>query len=119
MLFGDVIAIALSIVGFLASLQGLWLVCLAMWPQRVRRAVDRCERQAGRCFLVGVVLTGLFALVVAVIAGKGGTVGQLTAFALGFLYLVYAGIGVTALATHIGRRLASPADAERHWKATV
>jgi len=119
MLFGDVIAIGLSIAGFLASLQGLWLVCLAMWPRRVGRAAERCERNGIKSFLVGVALTGLVVLVIAVVAKRLGTAGQLAAWTIGFLYLVYSGVGTAGLVTHLGKRLSSPADAERPWKATV
>jgi hypothetical protein len=119
MLFGDVIAIGLSIAGFLASLQGLWLVCLAMWPRRVARAAERCERNGIKSFLVGVALTGVVALVIAIVGKRLGTAGQLAAWTLGFLYLVYSGIGTAGLVTHLGKRLSSPADAERPWKATV
>jgi hypothetical protein len=119
MLFGDVMAIGLSIAGFLLSLQGLWLVCLAMWPRRVARTAERCERNGIKSFLVGVLVTGGFLLASVVVAKRLGTAGQLAAWALGFLFLIFSGIGTTGLVTHLGKRLSSPADADRPWKATV
>jgi len=118
MLFGDVIAIALSIIGFLLSLQGLWLVSQALWPGRVEIATRHCSTGNLKCFFVGlpVTLVGVF---FAAVVAKAGTFGQLSAFAVAFLYLVYANVGVAGFVTHIGRRLSSPADADRPWKATV
>ena len=118
MLFADVLAIALSIAGFLLSLQGLWLLCRALWPARVAEAAGRCEHERVMCFLAGAGVTAGF-FVVSAVAGKLGTAGQLVAFALGLVYLVYAGVGMAGFVTHIGQRLASPADADRPWKATI
>src|SRR4051795_2571350 len=119
MLFGDVMAIALSIAGFLLSLQGVWLVCLAMGPRRVARAAERCERNGIKSFLVGLLLTGFAVLAIAVLGGRLGTAGQLAGWSIGFVYLVYSGVGTAGLVTHLGKRLSSPADADRPWKATV
>jgi hypothetical protein len=118
MLFGDVIAIALSILGFLLSLQGLWLVSHALWPQRVEATTGRCGTGSLKCFLVGLPVTLVGAFFAAVVA-RAGTFGQLSAFAVALLYIVYANVGVAGFVTHIGRRLASPVDADRPWKATV
>jgi len=118
MLFGDVIAIALSIIGFLLSLQGLWLVSQALWPGRVEIATRHCGNGNLKCFLVGVPVT-LAGVFFAAVVAKAGTFGQLSAFAVGLLYIVYANVGVAGFVTHIGRRLSSPADADRPWKATV
>src|SRR5438045_5990711 len=119
MLFGDVMAIGLSIAGFLLSLQGVWLVCLAMWPRRVARAAERCERNGVKSFFVGVLLTGVAVLAIALLGKRLGTAGQLAGWAIGFLYLVYSGVGTAGLVTHLGKRLSSPADADRPWRATV
>ena len=118
MLFGDVIAIALSIIGFLLSLQGLWLVSQALWPGRVEKATSHCGKGNLRCFLMGLPVTLIGAFFAAVVA-RAGTFGQLSAFAVALLYIVYANVGVAGLVTHIGRRLSSPVDADRPWKATV
>ena len=119
MIMADTFAIALSIVGFLLSLQGLWLVSRAVWPERVRLSAGRCERNAIRSFFVGAVVTTLM-VVLATITGKAmGAVGQVIAWAIVSLYTVYANVGVAGLATHVGRRLPSPADERTPWRATV
>jgi hypothetical protein len=119
MILSDVVAIALSIIGFLLSLQGLWLVCRALWPARVERAAQRCERNGVACFFVGMVVSGAI-LLVATIGGKTlGAPGQLAGFGLLFFFLILSGIGTAGLVTHIGRRLESPADASRPWRATI
>ncbi|MDB5301738.1 MAG: hypothetical protein JWO87_3401 [Phycisphaerales bacterium] len=115
----DIWAIGLSIVGFLLSLQGLWLLCRALWPNRVEAAAMRCQRNAIACFFVGAVVAGVTFAVAAVVANRFGTPGQFAGFALAFLFLMFAGIGSSGFVTHIGRRLASPTDAERPWRATV
>jgi hypothetical protein len=119
MIMADTVAIALSIIGFLLSLQGLWLVSAALWPRRVRLAAGRCEVNAIRSFFVGVVVTTIM-VVVTTIAGKAmGAVGQVIAWAIVSLYTVYANVGVAGLATHVGRRLPSPADERMPWRATI
>jgi hypothetical protein len=118
MLFGDVIAISLSIIGFLLSLQGLWLVSQALWPGRVEIATRHCGKGNLKCFLVGVPVTLVGAFFAAVVS-RAGTFGQLSAFAVALLYVVYANVGVAGFVTHIGRRMSSPVDADRPWKATV
>src|SRR3954447_15082870 len=119
MLFGDVMAIGLSIAGFLLSLQGVWLVCLAMWPRRVARAAERCERNGIKSFFIGLLLTGFAVLAIALLGSRLGTAGQLAGWSIGLLYLVYSGVGTAGLVTHLGKRLSSPADADRPWKATI
>jgi len=119
MLFGDVIAIALSIIGFLFSLQGLWLVCRALWPARVQAATVRCRENGVASFFLGLPVM-VATLVVAVGIGKRlGTFGILAGLTIGLLLLIYSSIGTAGLATHLGERLASPVDADRPWRATV
>ena len=106
MLFGDVIAISLSIIGFLLSLQGLWLVAQALWPERVETATRHSGSRSLVCFGVGLPVTAITAFFAAVVA-RAGTFGQISAFSAALLYLVYANVGVAGFVTHIGRRLAS------------
>ena len=118
-IYGDVMAIALAIIGFLLSLQGLWLVCRALWPKRVHAAAGRCERQGVLCFLLGLLITGLALLMATVIGKSLGVPGQMMSFVILFSYLIFAGIGTAGFVTHIGRRLVSPVDAARPWRATL
>ena len=115
----DVWAIALSIIGFLLSLQGLWLVCRALWPAAVERASGRVRDHGVACFFVGL-LVSLIIISIAVAAGRrAGAPGQVLAYILLFFYLIMTGIGTSGLATHIGRGLASPIDAIQPWRRTV
>lgn len=115
----DVVAIALSVVGFLLSLQGLWLLCRALWPQRVDASALRCERNGIACFFVGLIVTGIMLLVVRLAAAKLGAPGKLAAFVVLFFYIMFSGVGTSGFVTHIGRRLPSPADNGRAWRTAI
>lgn len=116
---GDSVALALSIIGFLLSFQGLWLLCRALWPRRVERAARRCREHAIASFLVGVIVSGIVVGVLLIIATRLGTFGQLAAWVGGGLFIIYANVGTSGFVTHLGQRLASPTDRERPWRATV
>jgi hypothetical protein len=118
MLMADVFSITLSVVGFLLALQGLWLVSRALWPTRVGEAAKRCRGSLWLLLLAGLPATVLM-VILAVVVKRAGAGGQAGAFMVVCLWLVWANIGVAGLATHIGQRLASPADQDRPWKATV
>ena len=118
MLMADTVAILLAVVGFLLSLQGLWLFCRALWPNKVIASATRCGRNPLKSLLAGVVVTLLMMLGTA-LAGALGAPGQGLAFAIISAYVVFSGIGVAGLATHMGQRLSSPADDRRPWAATV
>src|SRR5690348_8639111 len=76
MLLGDVAAITLSIIGFLLSLQGLWLLCRALWPNRLRKTAE-CSRRWLACFFVGLPVSAS-AILLAIFIGKTfGAVGQI------------------------------------------
>ena len=119
MLLADIFSIALSIVGFLLSLQGLWMISRALWPTRVRNASLRIHRNSVASFFLGLLIILVVIIVAIVTAKRGGAPGQFFAFALGSAFVVYANVGVAGLATHIGQRLPSPVDSDRPWRATV
>ena len=118
MIVADTIGILLAVVGFLLSLQGLWLFCRALWPNKVIASATRCGRNPVKSLLAGVVVTALMMAVTGV-AGQVPGPGQALAFVLFSFYVVFSGIGVAGLATHMGQRLSSPADDRRPWAATV
>jgi hypothetical protein len=118
MVVADTVAILLAVVGFLLSLQGLWLFCRALWQNKVIAAATRCGRNPIKSFVAGVVVTVLMVIAVALV-GRAGQPGQLLAFGIVSLYVIFSGIGVAGLATHMGQRLSSPADDRRPWAATV
>lgn len=119
MLMADTMAITLVIVGLLVAFQGLWLLASALWPARVAGAADVCERRAWLCFLVGLPIAFLAIAVIAVVGKTLGGPGQFLAFMLTSLLVIYSQVGVAGLVTHIGRRLRSPVDADRPWRATL
>lgn len=116
---GDSVAVALSILGFLLALQGVWLVCRALWPRRVERATEQCRRRAITSFVVGAVISGIVIFALILSASRLGTFGQLAAWVLGGLFLIYASVGTSGFVTHMGQRLASPSDIDRPWRATI
>jgi hypothetical protein len=118
MLMADTVAILLAVVGFLLSLQGLWLFCRALWPNKVIASATRCGRNPVKSLLAGIVVT-LLMMLATVLAGQVPGPGQILAFGIVSLYVVFSGIGVAGLATHMGQRLSSPTDDRRPWAATV
>jgi len=119
MILSDVIAIALSIIGFLLSMQGLWLLCRAMWPVKVEAASQRCEKNGLSCFFLGLPCTLILLLIATAASRRLGAPGQMLGFVILFFYVMFAGVGMAGLADHIGRRLPSPADAGRPWRSAV
>jgi len=119
MFLGDITAIALGVIGFLLSLQGLWLLCRALWPTRVERAAECCRRSGVASFFVGIPITLVVVLFAIFIGRRGGTPGQLAAWVIGGIFFIYAGTGMSGLVTFIGERLASPVDSIRPWRSTI
>lgn len=115
----DVMAIVLSVVGFLLSLQGLWLFCRAMWPNKVIASATRCGRNPVKSFIAGVVVTLLMIVATALVGQAGGAPGQVAGFGIVSLYVIFSGIGVAGLVTHMGQRLSSPTDDRRPWASTL
>lgn len=119
MFLADVTAIALSIIGFLVSLQGLWLMCRALWPRRVRQTAQRCESNRIASLLIGVPITVVVLGLSGALARRGGMPGHVVGWTLASIFLLYAGTGMSGFVTFVGERLSSPADALRPWWATV
>lgn len=118
MLMADVFSITLSILGFFLALQGVWLLCLALWPRGVARAQAIEQDQPLRAVFVGAPLTlGVF--LVAVMSSQVGGPAQAFGFALLAGWLLFASVGVAGFASLIGERLASPVDERRPWRRTV
>ena len=118
MLVADTFAIALTILGILLSFQGLWLLCRALWPDRTIRSADRCKSNPVLSFVIGLPITGLMMLISGAASAAGGP-GQAVSLIVFTVWLFYAGIGTAGLATHIGKRLESPIDEFRPWRATL
>ena len=69
---GDVWGVTLFIIGFLLSLQGLWLVCRALWPERVEAAAAKCETHRVSSFFTGL---GIMFITILVGVGAAKTLG--------------------------------------------
>ena len=118
-MYNVVLGFALSIIGFLLSLQGLWLLSLALFPRRVARAADRCRHHGIASFFVGILITGVALLIGAVLARRGGGPRHGVGGLFLSLFTLYAGVGMSGLVTFIGQRLPTPSDAIRPWRTTV
>src|SRR5262249_25595466 len=70
-------------------------------------------------FFVGLPISAAVVLASVALNKLSGTFGKIAAIAVVCVYMVYAHTGVSGLATFIGQRLPSPADAERPWKSTL
>jgi len=119
MLLADTMAIFLVVLGFMLALPGLWLLCRGLWPNKVNSAALICAKSLHKPFLVGLPITLTVAILASGLKALPGPLGTILAGALICLYLMQASVGVAGLATSIGERLASPADAGRPWRATL
>lgn len=118
MLMADALVVTLVIVGFLLAFPALWLVWRALAPRSVELASQRCVANPIKSVLLGLVMLGGTVLVAGVVGGAG-VPGNVIAVAVVCCYVLWAHLGVAGFVTHLGRRLPSPADAERPWKATL
>jgi hypothetical protein len=119
MLIADTMAVFFVTVGLMVSFVALWLLARALWPKRSEAAASRLERGLVASFLLGlpiallaVVATILVAKIPAALAGPG-------AIAIVCLFVTYSSVGVSGLATLVGRRLPSRVDAESPFRQTV
>ncbi|HXG66371.1 MAG TPA: hypothetical protein VNO70_14830, partial [Blastocatellia bacterium] len=88
-------------------------------PNAAAAACNRTSRNLLIPFLAGLPVTAVMLITAGAIKNIAGGAGVIAAGAVVCLYLIYASTGVAGLATTIGRRLKSPDDAERPWKATL
>lgn len=119
MLMADTMAVFFVVVGLMVSFVGLWLLARGMWPKRVVAAAERFERGVMVPFLAGLPLS-LVAFIATVLVSKlPGPFGGILAGAIVCAYIAFANVGISGLATCIGRRLASGADAANPWRPTL
>jgi hypothetical protein len=119
MLMADTMAIFFVVLGLLLALPGLWLLSLGLWPRAVAESADACSRGLVKPFFAGLPVTLLMIVAAAALNRVPGAVGNISAIAVVCAYMIFAHAGVAGLASCIGRRLASPADRERPWRATL
>lgn len=116
MLFADTMAIFFVIVGLLLTFPSIWLLCRGLWPGRVQRA---SEVVGMKSFFIGLPITAL-AVFIVIVAGKiPGPPGQIAGVLSFSALFLFAQVGVSGIATHLGRRLSSPVDEEKPWRATL
>ena len=111
MLMADVAIWTALFVGLMVVLPAVWLLFGALWPSAVQRAQERIPRRPYLTFFVGLGVSFLLTAVVAILGqvNAAPVALVLSAFALGWSL-----VGVSALARHVGTRLASPGDPA--WK---
>jgi hypothetical protein len=118
MLMADAFAITLTIIGFLLAYPALWLVCRGFWPEQVARAETRAATQPFRSFFCGALIWAL-GIGWAALIGSAGGLGAFISVASICVLICWAHLGVAGLVTHLGKRLPSPVDADRPWRATL
>jgi hypothetical protein len=119
MLMADTMSIFFVVVGLMLAFPGLWLLCRGLWPAVVESAADRCNRGLWSSLLLGVPISFLMIVVAAVLLNVLGAAGKIAGIGVICLYVLQANTGVAGFVTSIGRRLASPVDRERPWRATL
>ena len=119
MLMADTLAIFLVVLGFLLALPGLWLLCLGLWPNAVARTSADCMSGLLFPFLVGIPISVVAFFATAFASSSLGPASGFVSIAIVCLYVLFASVGIAGLTTAIGKRLPSPVDIERPWKATI
>ena len=119
MLMADTMSIFFVIVGLMLAFPALWLLCSGLWPATVAAATERCGRSFWSSFIAGVPITILMIVLAKILFSIATPGGKIAGFTVVCLYLLQANAGVAGLAAAVGRKLASPIDKERPWRATL
>lgn len=115
----DTMAIFFVILGLLIACPALWLLCRGLWPDIVASAKTDCTKTLFKPFMVGLPITGAAIFAVILLGKLPQPMGGISSLGLLCLFISYASTGVAGLATVVGERLPSPADAQCPWKATI
>jgi hypothetical protein len=115
----DTLAIFFAVLGMLLACPGLWLLCRGLWPTTVADCAEDYRRSLWKPFAVGIPITVLIVVLASMVSKLPGAFGGIGAAVTICLFITYASAGVAGLATVIGDRLPSPADAQCPWKATI
>lgn len=119
MLMADTVKIFLIVLGSLLSLCAFWLFCRALWPSLVKKSQSHCQEKALKCFLLGLPVSAVPILAFLILVNAPQPVLKMVGFAIFFLYLVYANIGVSGLVTMMGERLREGSSHTSPWRITL
>ncbi len=119
MLMADTMAWVFGILGLMLALPGLWLLCRGLWPRTVELATLDCQKGLLFPLLVGIPIAGLTVATVSVVSKSPEPWNGILSILTISLAILFASNGIAGLATVVGQRLPSPADADRPWNATI
>jgi hypothetical protein len=119
MLMADTMAYFFTVLGLMLATPGLWLLCRGLWPDLVIDSSAYCRRSLVKPFFIGLPIAILAVITVAILSKLPQPAAAISIIGYICLLLIYAHIGVTAIASILGERLPSPADKDRPWNATV
>lgn len=114
----EVHAVVALVIGLLIAFPALALLCRALWPDAVEAASLVSRERPLRSLFAGAAVIGPGLVLITVLGKAPGPGKAASALLLAALFL-YAYVGVTGLAGHVGARLPSPGDAARPWLATL
>ncbi len=119
MLMADTVKIFLIVLGSLLSLCAFWLFCRALWPSLVKKSQSHCQEKALKCFFLGLPISAVPIIAFLILVNLPQPILKIIGFAIFFLYLVYANIGVAGLVTMMGERLREGTSPASPWGTTL
>jgi hypothetical protein len=119
MIMADTLAIFFTVLGLMLATPALWLLCRGLWPDLVLHSAVHCRHSLVKPFFIGLPIAVFGIIGVAVLSKFPQPLAAITIIGFICLILIYAHVGVTAIASVLGERLPSPADIDRPWNATV
>lgn len=100
----DVYIVVYTLLGILICLPALLLALNLLMPQITRRIETRLEQTPGKSFVMGVPVTAVFLLFIAVMANIPG-VGQGSAFLAGFVSMGLGTLGAAGMSRLLAKRV--------------
>ena len=119
MLMADTMAIFFTVLGLMLATPALWLLCRGLWPDLVTQSAVYCRRSLLVPFFIGLPIAVVSVITVIVLSKLPQPFAAIGIIGFICLTLIYAHVGVSAIASVLGDRLPSPADAGKPWNATV
>ena len=111
-LFGILFILSIT---YPALLTFVWL----MWPAAVIRSHDCLKRSMSRCFWIGLIITLITGIGVAVLLASPSGVSQLLGWTALVLMLALACRGASALVLHLAQRSGMPPDANAFFRRAL